>query len=162
MVLQRKDCGFSPDDRLVVINDIELCDQRGERKTIFEFGERMRIRIRYHALQPVEAPHFLFYIQRSDNVLCCNFSSYNDKLDLPRISGDGVIELITPPLKLVSDRYTVEIGVRQKGFKRLVAGQVGMSFHLRHEFFDPDEYGVFHEPGQWQLENATTADGEVT
>ena len=152
----------APEDRLVVINDVELSDQHGERKTIFEFGERMRIRIRYHALQPVEDPNFFLWIQRSDNVYCCNFSSYDDKLDLPRISGDGVIELITPPLKLVSDRYTVQIAVREKVFKRLVAAQIGMSFHLRHEFFDPEEYGVFHEPGQWQQENATTADGEVT
>jgi homopolymeric O-antigen transport system ATP-binding protein len=147
-----------PEDRLVVINDIELFNQHGEHRTIFEFGELMRIRIRYRALQPIEDPHFLISITRSDGVLCCNFSSYNDKLDLPRISGDGVIELVTPPLKLVSDRYTVDIAVRERGFKRLVGGQVGMSFHLRHDFFDPDEYGVFHEPGQWQLE---AAHGEV-
>ena len=147
-----------PEDRLVVINDIELLNQHGEHRTIFEFGELMRIRIRYRALQPFEGPHFLISITRSDGVLCCNFSSYNDKLDLPRISGDGVIELVTPPLKLVSDRYTVDIAVRERGFKRLVGGQVGMSFHLRHDFFDPDEYGVFHEPGQWQLE---AAHGEV-
>jgi homopolymeric O-antigen transport system ATP-binding protein len=143
---------------LVVINDIELFNQHGEHRTIFEFGELMRIRIRYRALQPIEDPHFLISITRSDGVLCCNFSSYNDKLDLPRISGDGVIELVTPPLKLVSDRYTVDIAVRERGFKRLVGGQVGMSFHLRHDFFDPDEYGVLHEPGQWQLE---AAHGEV-
>jgi lipopolysaccharide transport system ATP-binding protein len=150
------------EDRLVAIDEVELFDQFGARKTVFGFGDRMRIRIQYRALQPIESPHFLFSIVRSDRVLCCNFSTYHDKLDLPRISGPGTIELLTPPLKLVSERYTVMIAVREKGFKRLVAGQVGMSFHLRHDFFDPDEYGVFHEPGQWQLEDATIPQAEVT
>jgi lipopolysaccharide transport system ATP-binding protein len=152
----------APEDRLVVIEDIELSDEHGERKTIFDFGERMRIRIGYRALQPVEDPHFLFAIQRSDEVLCCNFSSYHDKLDLPSISGTGIIELLTPPLKLVSDRYSVAIAIRERGLKRLVAGQVGMSFHVRHEFFDPDEFGVFHEQGRWELVDATISQGEVT
>jgi len=111
----------------------------------------MIILIRYRPLQPIEGLHFLTSITRPDGVLCCNFSSYNDKLDLPRISGDGVIELVTPPLKLVSDRYTVDIAVRERGFKRLVGGQVGMSFHLRHDCFDPDEFGVFHETGLWHV-----------
>lgn len=145
-----------PGGPLVVINDVELYDQHGERKTIFKFGERMRIRIGYSALRPIEGPHFLFSFQRSDEVLCCNFSSYHDKLDLPRISGDGVIELLTPPLKLVSDRYTVSIAVRERGLRRLVGGQVGVSFHLRHDIFDPDEFGVFHEPGQWRAQDAIT------
>ena len=88
--------------------------------------------------------------------MCCNFSSYFDKVDLPRISGDGAIELLTPPLKIVSDRYTVMIAVRERGFQQLVAGQIGASFHLRHEIFDAGEFGVFHEAGQWDVEPTLT------
>lgn len=85
---------------------------------------------------PCEGPHFLCSIKRSDQLLCCNFSSYTDNVDLPWISGDGAIELLTPPLKIVSDRYTVTIAVREKGFEQLVAGLIGTSFHLQHEIFE--------------------------
>jgi lipopolysaccharide transport system ATP-binding protein len=141
----------TPADPRLVITAIDLCGEDGERRTIFDFGERLRIRIGYRASRTVEGPHFLCSIKRSDQVLCCNFSTHSDKLDLPRISGEGVIELLTPPLKLVSDRYAVSIAVREKGFQQHVAGQLGASFHLRHDIFVASEYGVFHEPGEWRV-----------
>jgi lipopolysaccharide transport system ATP-binding protein len=135
----------------VIITDVELLGEGGERRTIFDFGERMRVRISYRALRPIVGPHFLCSIKRADDLLCCNYSSYSDKLDLPSISGSGVIELLTPPLKVVSDRYMVTIAVREKVFDKVVAGQIGGSFHVRHEIFVDKEYGVFHEPAQWRL-----------
>jgi homopolymeric O-antigen transport system ATP-binding protein len=138
-------------DPSLLITAVDLYGEGGERKTIFDFGDRMKIRFAYRAVRSIEGPHFLCSIKRSDQILCCNFSSHSDKVDLPWISGDGIIELLTPPLKLVSDRYSVTIAVREKGFQRLVAGQVGASFHLRHEIFVANEYGVFHEPGQWRV-----------
>jgi lipopolysaccharide transport system ATP-binding protein len=146
---------WAPSDPSLLITNVELYGENGEEKTIFKFGERMRIRIRYSALRPIEGPHFLCSIKRSDELLCCNFSSYTDNVDLPWISGDGAIELLTPPLKIVSDRYTVEIGVREKGFEQLVAGQIGTSFHLQHEIFEVGEFGVFHEPAQWRVEHGS-------
>jgi lipopolysaccharide transport system ATP-binding protein len=152
---------WAPRDPSIVITNIELYGERGDQKTMFEFGERMRVRISYRALKPVEQPHFLCSITRSDHILCCNFSSYCDNLDLPCVDGDGAIELLTPPLKLVSDRYTVSVGVREKGFQQLVAGQIGVSFHLRHAIFEASEFGVFHESAQWRLENSRTAHTEI-
>ena len=142
---------WAPKDPSLVITDVELGGERGEQKMMFKFGERMRVQIRYRALRPIESPHFLCSIKRSDQLLCCNFSSHIDKLDLPRISGDGAIDLLTPPLKVVSDRYTVTIAVREKRFEQLVAGQIGASFHLQHDVFEVSEFGVFHEPAQWQV-----------
>jgi lipopolysaccharide transport system ATP-binding protein len=142
---------WAPSDPSLIITDVELCGERGEQKTMFRFGERMRVRIHYRALRPIEGPHFLCSIKRSDQLLCCNFSSHIDNLDLPRISGDGAVELLTPALKVVSDRYTVTIAVREKGFEQLVAGQMGGSFHVQHDIFEVSEFGVFHEPAQWRV-----------
>jgi lipopolysaccharide transport system ATP-binding protein len=149
-----------PQDPTLVITNVELYGEHGEQKTMFEFGERMRIRIGYRAFRPVEGPHFLCSIKRSDQLLCCNFSSYADKLDLPWISGDGTIELLTPPLKIVSDHYHVTIAVHERGFQNLLAGQLGGGFHLRHEIFDAPMFGVFHEPGRWHVEAVATDDAE--
>jgi lipopolysaccharide transport system ATP-binding protein len=150
----------APKDPAIVVTDIDLYNEQGERKTMFEFGERMKVRIGYRALKPVEQPHFLCSIKRADQVLCCNFSSYCDNVDLPHVYGDGAIEVLTPPLKLVSDRYTVLIAIREKGFQQLVAGQIGVSFHLRHEIFEATEFGVFHEPAQWRVVQSVTGQME--
>jgi lipopolysaccharide transport system ATP-binding protein len=151
----------APKDPSIVITDVDLYGEHGERKTMFEFGERLRVRIAYRAFKPIEGPHFLCSIKRSDQLLCCNYSSYFDKLDLPRISGDGVLELLTPPLKIVADRYTVTIAVRERGFQQVLAGQIGATFHLRHEVFDATEFGVFHESAQWRVEKSVDADTET-
>jgi lipopolysaccharide transport system ATP-binding protein len=143
----------SPKDPAIVITDIELYGEDGLRKTMFEFGERMKVHICYRVLKPVEQPHFLCAIKRSDELLCCNFSNYCDNVDLPQISGDGVVKLLTPPLKLVSERYTVVVAVREKGSQSLIAAQVDASFHLRHETFEPHDFGVFHESAQWRIAN---------
>jgi lipopolysaccharide transport system ATP-binding protein len=142
-----------PEDSSLVITEVELYGEQGEQKTMFDFGERMRIRICYRASRSIEGPHFLCSIKRWDEILCCNFSSYYDKVDLPWISGDGVIELLTPPLKIVSDRYYVTVGVRERGLQQLVAGQIGASFHVRHEVFEASIFGVFHETAQWRIED---------
>jgi hypothetical protein len=86
--------------------------------------------------------------------------SYCDNLDWPEVYGNGTVELITPPLKLVSDRYTVLIEVREKGFQQLVAGQIGVSFHMRHEVFVAGMFGVFHEQAQWRVMEAAIAKSE--
>jgi lipopolysaccharide transport system ATP-binding protein len=148
-------------DPALLITDIDLFGEQGEQKTVFEFGERMKVRIGYRALKPIEWPNFLCGIKRSDETLCCNFSSHCDGVDLPEVHGEGVIELLTPPLKLVSDRYTVSVTVRERGFNQAVAAQTGVSFHLRHEMFAPTVFGVFHEPAQWRVESKAVAEGTM-
>jgi lipopolysaccharide transport system ATP-binding protein len=144
----------------ILITELELYGEDGKPRAIFDFGERMRVRIGYRALRTIDRPHFLCSIKRSDQILCCNFSSYSDKVDLPQVSGTGIIEILTPPLNLVSDRYLVSIAVREKSFQRVVGAQIGASFHLRHEIFVKMEYGVFHEPAQWRLEEAVSSNPE--
>jgi lipopolysaccharide transport system ATP-binding protein len=144
---------FHPTDNpSIEITEVTLLNEAGVPCTMFEFGDKARVRVRYNAHQPIEAPHFLFSFTRSDEVLCCNFSSWSDNVDIPRIAGEGAIELLTPPLKFVSDRYTVSVVVRQRGFQRILCAQIGAALHLRHEIFNADAFGVFHEPGEWRLE----------
>jgi lipopolysaccharide transport system ATP-binding protein len=151
---------WAPSDPSLLVTSVDLLSEAGERKTMFKFGERMRVRIGYRTLRPIEGPHFLCSIKRSDQLLCCNFSSHADIVHLPPISGDGTVELLTPPLKVVSDRYTVTIAVRENGFKQLVAGQIGSSFHVQHDTFEVSEFGVFHEPAEWRILDSIVAQPE--
>jgi lipopolysaccharide transport system ATP-binding protein len=150
-----------PKDPPLVITNVELYGEHGEPKTMFDFGERIRVRICYRAFRPVEGPHFLCAIKRSDQILCCNFSSYYDKVNFPRIFGDGAVELLTPPLKIVSDRYHFNIAVRERGLQELVAGQIGASFHVRNEIFEASIFGVFHESAQWRVVDPITPQIEL-
>lgn len=139
----------SPESSPVNITSVELLTEDGKARTMFDYGERMRMRISYQATRPIEAPHFVCAIRRSDDIMCCNFSSWSDGAPFNVIDGEGVIEMLTPPLSLVSDQYSVEILVREKQTGSIITAQSGATFHLRHDVFDAAGFGVFHQQAQW-------------
>jgi lipopolysaccharide transport system ATP-binding protein len=135
----------------ISITDVQLLDDSGVETGMFDYGQRMKVRIHYHAFRPIEKPDIRVGINRSDETHCSTFSTFADKLDLPTIEGPGVIELRTPPIQLVSDLYTATISVRERGFGRMLCAQIGGSFHVRHPVFASNAFGVYHEAGQWTL-----------
>jgi lipopolysaccharide transport system ATP-binding protein len=108
----------------------------------------MRIRLHFDAPQPLEGANFVVSFIRSDDVACCNYNTAMDNFAVPVLKGPGVIELLTPPLKLVADLYALEVLVWDTAFQKLFAAQQGSTFHVRHELLSP-QFGVFHEPAKW-------------
>jgi lipopolysaccharide transport system ATP-binding protein len=121
----------------------------GVPRSVYEYGERMLARIRYEARKPVHYPNFYLGIRRPDNVVCCSFSAARDGVTAPIIDQNGVIELLTPPLRLVSDLYSTYAVVWDHTFKNLYCGQIGPNFHVRDEVLN-EHFGVFHVPAEWQ------------
>lgn len=140
--------GRNPDEWPIFITDCAVSDEYGRSKKVFAHGERMRLRLRFQARQRVEDPNFIVAFVRSDGVACCNYSSELDGIGLGRVDGEGIIELMTPPIMLVAELYTLHILVRERGFQKLLCGQIGGTFHVAHDIYDM-HFGVFHEPGQW-------------
>jgi lipopolysaccharide transport system ATP-binding protein len=137
-----------PRDRPISITDVSVRDQNEQEKTVFSYGEQMTVRMGYSARQLIDSPNFIIAFIRSDGVACCNFSSEADGALGDPVKGIGVIQLRTPPLKLVAEVYNISIIVRKKGFQEVLCAQNGGTFHVRHELFDT-HFGVFHEPGNW-------------
>jgi homopolymeric O-antigen transport system ATP-binding protein len=133
----------------IIISFVEYLDTEGRPRTVYDYGERMRVRIHYEVRRPVKYPNFYFAIRRSDNVSCCSFSAARDGVTTPLLNKSGVIELQTPPLRLVSDQYGSWAIVWDREFKNLYCGQIGPNFHVRDEVLN-SEFGVFHEPAEWR------------
>ena len=132
----------------ILITDVTFSDEDGERRNVFDHGERMRIRVGFEMRSPVEDPSFILAFVRSDGVPCCNYSTELDRFEVEISDGVGEIELLTPPISLISELYTLEVIVRAQGFRELLGAQIGGTFHVRHPVFDLN-FGVFHEPGEW-------------
>ncbi len=130
------------------ITEIEILDEEGRSRRVFDYGERMRIRLNYEARDEVIEPSFGVSFFRSDNVPCCHFNAVMDGLVIPSVRGTGCLELLTPPVKLVAAQYSLHVIVRQAKSQQLYTAQVGDSFHVRHSILN-DHYGVFHEPAVW-------------
>jgi homopolymeric O-antigen transport system ATP-binding protein len=133
----------------IVIRSVELLDAEGSPRTVYDYGERMRARIHYEARRPVRYPNFYLGIRRVGNVACLSFSAARDGVTIPFLDRCGVIELLTPPLRLVSDLYSTYAVVWDHEFKTLYCGQIGPNFHVRDEVLN-QHFGVFHVPGEWR------------
>ena len=140
--------GSDPSQRPVWITGIELLDEHGQPRSIFDYGERMRVRLEYETSQEVIHPNFNISIFRSDNVPCCNYNMAMDEFTVPSLSGKGVVEVLTPPLKLVSELYSIQVLVWDVKFEHLYAAQTGITFHVQHDHLNT-HFGVFHEPAEW-------------
>jgi lipopolysaccharide transport system ATP-binding protein len=58
----------------------------------------------------------------------------------------------TPPITLVSDLYSCNIVVRERGHAgRILCAQIGGHFHVRHPVYASNAYGVFHQDAQWKI-----------
>ena len=56
-----------------------------------------------------------------------------DGICIPSLIGKGIIEVLTPPLKLISELYTIHMMVWDTQFEQLYSAQTGMTFHVRHQ-----------------------------
>ena len=134
----------------IEITGCELVDQHGTARSVWEFGTPLRIRISFDTKRTLTDPNFIVAVMRADGVACCNYSSEADGVATGQISGPGRIEIEAPPVKLVSDMYSVSILVRERGFGKVLCGQIGATFHVRHSLFDT-HFGVYHEPAIWHF-----------
>jgi lipopolysaccharide transport system ATP-binding protein len=142
------------------INGMEILDESGSNRAVFDFGERMRIRLSYSAPQLIRDPNFVVAFIRSDNVACCNFSTHLDGYSIPSLCGDGTIEVLTPPLKIVSESYSIHVLVWDSVFQHMYCFHKGINFHVQHHLFST-HFGVFHEEGEWSIPS-NAAEGQVT
>ncbi len=143
----------------VHITDVTILDESGHPRLAFDHGERMCIRLGFEAVSPVKTPNFVVAVLRSDNLACCNYASVPDGAHIPAITGRGTVELLTPPLTLVSELYSLHVLVWDAEFQRLYSSQpTGVSFQVRHPLFNAAHFGVFHDSAQWtwHLHNVDT------
>jgi lipopolysaccharide transport system ATP-binding protein len=148
------------ESRVITFTDVALLGANGAESGVFEFGERMTVRLRYKTNGRLERPDFRVGLDRDDDITCMVFSTHSDGVDIPFVEGEGVIELRTPPLRLVSDLYVANIVVRDaKG--RMVCAQIGGHFHVRHAMLTSTAYGVFHEGGEWRVDAEAPARSEA-
>ena len=139
-----------PADYPITLTAIDLTDVDGKAKTVFAFGESMRIRMTFRMEHPVSCPNFIVVFVRSDGVICCNFSSEMDGHRIDAVDGIITVEMRTPPLKLVAERYAINVWVRKKGFQEILCAQTGSMFHVSDEILDT-HFGIFHESAEWKL-----------
>ena len=66
--------------------------------------------------ESVVVPNLSIGLIGSDGVSCCNYNSAMDGFAMGRIAGDGVIERLLPPTRLVAESYSIRIMIWDQPF----------------------------------------------
>ena len=141
--------GSDPSKCPISVTKVEVLDEQGRPCTMFEHGQPLRLRMQYEIRGDVEAPNFSVAFIRSDNIACCNYNTAMDRFPTGAAAAtNSAIELLTPPLKLVSDLYSIQITIWDPSFQQLYCAQQGPSFHVKDPILNT-HFGVFHEPAVW-------------
>ena len=144
-----------PENWPIFIERCEMTGADGTVKTMFDFGEKVRIHLDYSIRASLPSPNIMVSLVRSDGVVACTYSTERDGVDLGTLTENGSIELDLPPLKLIAEMYSVNVTVRHKRFQDIVCMQVGTTFHVRDELLS-HHFGVFNEPGIWRVDAVQT------
>ena len=149
--------GSDPSQRPVNVIDMQILDESGQPRKVFDFGERVRLWIKYEMRQNISCSNFVLALMRSDGVACCSYSSELDGFRITPGLGQGEFEVLLPPLKLVSELYAVHVIVWDGKFQQLYGAQIGGSFHVRHQLFST-HFGVYHETAEWSARETEHAE----
>jgi lipopolysaccharide transport system ATP-binding protein len=144
--------GSDPTKCPIFISSVELLNEENQPTSMFDHGQRMRLRIHYEIKERIESPNFAIALLRSDNIACCNYNTAMDHFSTASAGSHGVLELTTPPLKLVSELYSLQVLVWDSKFERLYCAQVAKNFHVRDTILST-QFGVFHESAEWRWGN---------
>jgi hypothetical protein len=93
------------------IERAELLDERGQPSAAFHTTGAMRIRIRYHAKQPLANIAFAVDIHRGDGVYCVGVDTLTDRRNLGVVHGRGEVDLELPQLNLLPGCYLASVGI---------------------------------------------------
>ena len=155
----QKAIGSDSSQWAVCATEVETLDEAGHRRNMFNYGEKLKIRLSFAVRREVRNANISVSFMRSDGVPCCNYNTAMDGFAIPSLKVDTTVELTTPPLKLVADSYRVYVLVRDDKFERIFCAQMGTTFHVRHDLLNT-HFGVFHEDGKWFMPDVA-AEGRI-
>ena len=140
--------GSSP----IRITGVDLLHPGGESSPLFVTGRGMTIRLRYHAVAPVDRPQFAIDIHNADGVYCAGINTRMDERDLGRVTGAGHVDLVIPKLWLLPGAYSVSAGISDASALRTY------DLHLRAYPFsvlsERRDYGIVYLEHDWRRVDA--------
>ncbi len=96
------------------ITQIDLLDEKGKKKTVFETGTNIKIKLHYKILEKVEDAVIGIGIFRSDGVQCYGTNTRLDKISKFNLEKDGIVQLELKNVMLMPGIYTLDFALESE------------------------------------------------
>ncbi len=140
--------------REVEITRVELLDDAGHERLVFQTHAPLTVRMHYRAYQRIVRPVFGMAIHHENGVWIYGPNTHFDNISIPEVHGDGYVDFIVPQLPLLAGRYLISAAVHDQS--ELHAYDVhDRRFRMIVQSDDVrDRYGMFAIPHRWQWSTA--------
>jgi len=135
--------------REVEIHSVNFFNGMPEPTYLFKTGDKMSIEILYKAYRPVYSPVFGIGIFRDDETYCYGTNTHIEKINVPRIEGEGTVRFCIDHLDLTSGKYFVDVAIH-------LEDGTPFDYHTRTYSFEVTsmihDLGVYRPHHRWEFD----------
>jgi ABC-type polysaccharide/polyol phosphate transport system ATPase subunit len=132
----------------IEITSVRLLDASGRERYVYDSGESARIALRYRMHRRVEDPVFGIAILRGDGLWCYGSNTDIERIAIPPLGEEGVVEVLLESLNLIEGTYYIDIAVHAKDGAPYDYHQHLYSFAVKSKIHD---VGVVRIPHRWMI-----------
>ncbi|MDE2058527.1 MAG: ABC transporter ATP-binding protein [candidate division NC10 bacterium] len=132
----------------IEIVSVRLLDQHGQERSLYQSGEGATVQIRYQMHHAVEETVFGFAIIREDGLWCYGTNTQTEKISIPPLGREGVVEVYLKSLNLIAGRYCLDVAVHREDGAPYDYHSRLCPFSVSSEVQD---VGVFRVPHRWAI-----------
>ncbi len=153
VVQKKKEAPKRWGNRKVEIIDVRIENGHDEEQHVFQTGDELRLRIRYHAHEPVDDAVFGMAIHNHKGIHITGPNTQVAGLDLPVLRGQGEVLFKVPALPLLDGLYHISVAI--------VDEQDTDTYDYHNRLYDfridnvdsssIEKYGLVTLGGQWEL-----------
>ena len=133
----------------VEINSVEFYNGSKDPTYLFKTGDKMTIEIIYKAYNPVYDPVFGIGIFRDDETYCYGTNTHIEKINIPRIEGEGKVRFCVDQLNLTEGKYFLDIAVHLEDGTPFDYQQRAYSFEVMSMIKD---LGIYRPEHRWEFD----------
>lgn len=134
--------------REVEITSVRLLDRHGQERSLYQSGEGATVQIRYRVHRAAEAV-FGFAIVREDGLWCYGTNTHIEKLSVPSLGREGVVEVHLESLNLIAGRYCLDVAIHREDGSPYDYHSRLYPFSVNSEVGD---VGVCRVPHRWSIQ----------
>ena len=131
------------------ITSVELFNGKRQPCYLYKTGDSLTIELVYKAYQPIEEPVFGIGIFRDDETYCYGTNTHIEKINIPRIDGEGKVKFCIDHLELTEGKYFLDIAIHTKDGLPFDYHTHGYSFEVMSMIKD---LGVYRPAHRWEFE----------
>ncbi len=136
--------------REVEIIHVELLDDAGNPRSVFQTRETVVIRMHYQAHEPIDWPVFGIALHHGNGLWLTGPNTAFAGVDLPRLEGAGYIDYVIDELPLLTGQYLLSVAVYDETMLHAYDHHDRMYQLVVQSRGMRERYGMLSIPAQWE------------